>query len=108
MFDLFARSESSAIFRVASVRSSSSDQLFLPDSLAVFERRHRLSPTAHLALVRVQMIIECEPRVKVILQRFDVGVDFLARCHLIELIQYRLVEAFADIVRLPLPALVLV
>ena len=41
-----------------------------------------------------------DPLVKILLQRFQILVDLLAECNAIELVEYRLVEAFADAVRL--------
>jgi len=75
---------------VATVSSSSSHELFLPDLFAIFQRLHWRSPAAHLSLMCSFIIVVFQPYVQIGLQFFNVDVEFLAERNLVELLQDRL------------------
>ena len=81
---------------VVTVSSSSSHELLLPDLFPIFERLHRRSPAAHLALMGSFIIVVFQPGVQILLQFFQTAIEFLPERHLVELLQDRLVETLAD------------
>ena len=74
--------------------------LFFGQRQAVQERLHRGLAKAVLAAVRACLIVLLQPSIQVGLEFVKGVVDFLAKGDLVELLQYGLVEAFADAVRL--------
>ena len=54
----------------------------------------------YFALVSAFIVVVIDPKVQILLQLIDVLIDFLAECHLIELLQNGFVEALADAVGL--------
>ncbi len=89
-----------AVLKAASVRFSSSHELFLPDSFPVDHSLDGCSAATHFALMRARVVIAVKPRVQIGLQRVDAVVELFAERNLIELLQYRLVEPLADAVGL--------
>lgn len=50
--------------------------------------------------MRALVVVVVDPLVKILLQRFQILVNLFAERYPIELVEYRLVEALADAVRL--------
>ena len=83
-----------------SVRLNSGDELFLPDLFAVDHGLDRRSAAAYFALVRAFVVVMLQPFIEIGLQRFDGFIELFAERDLIKFLQDRLVEPFADAVRL--------
>ena len=83
-----------------SVRSSSVDELFLPDIFAVDHGLDRRSTATYFALMRAFVVVVLQPLIEIGLQRFDGFIEFFAERDLIKLLQDRLVESFTDVIRL--------
>ncbi len=83
-----------------SVSSGSVYELFLPDTFAVLQGLHGHSALADFALVGAFIIVVIDSLVQIVLQLLDGLINFLAECHLIELLQDGFVEPLADAVGL--------
>jgi hypothetical protein len=85
---------------VVTVSSSSSHELILSDLLLILQYLHRCSSAAHYALMGSFIIVVFQPVVQILLQLIKVAIELLAECDLVELVQDRLMEAFADAIDL--------
>jgi len=81
--------------------------LIHPEGLAVKQGLHGRPAAAHLALVRPLRVVFVQPGVQIGLQLFQRVIQLAPERNLVKLVQYGLVEPFADAVRLRMPRLAL-
>ena len=82
------------------VRSDLAYELFLPDTFAVYQGLHGRAVLTDFALMGAFIVVVIGPLVQIDLQLLNGFIDLLSECHLVELLQDGLVEAFADTVGL--------
>ena len=88
---------------MASVRSGSVYELFLPDLFAIDHGLDGRSSATHLSLMGALIVIKFDPLIKIVLQLVNGSEDFSAECDLIKLLQDRFVEALTDAICLRVP-----